>query len=980
MRPIRLTLHSFGPYGEEEQVDFSALSQRGLFLITGDTGAGKTTLFDAIVFALYGKASGSGRETEHFRSDYAAPHSVCSVDFTFALGEKQYSVSRRPRQLRASNRKNGAEVQLPASAVLTLPDGSILTNIAQVDQQLQSLLGLTESQFKQIVLLPQGEFRRLMEAKNEEKQVIFRRIFETDYYHRFTQRLSEHEKTLRQKIQECQQHADILLQNIPFSQEETAMLHNPNTRSLFLEHRISKLQDSQLQIQRQLAQLDQILLQYNLDAIEEQNRKLSSIKQLEENLNRLFSQAPQMQERQSLLQRMEQAERVYFYEQSMRRQKTQLESALSEQTKAEEQYSAIKKKTQQFALEQQQIPEKKAWLEQTHMEQQELREQLLLLQQIEQQRQKVAQWEKQSTALQQQLIQNRNLLTLRKKEEELQQKKTNLKQLLSLTQWIERAQQFGREMELVQQQYFGVYQARNQALAAELALQLTNDTPCPVCGSKEHPHPAKAPGYLPSPEEVEKANQAVQQKRELAAAAAAKAAALFETIQSEEYSFSSEELFSRIPELQKGQQQAQQRLLILEQEYKQLTKSFPSDLVSTQNVEQLSQQISQQQGQWLSLQETLQLLKHEINFTEEKLPPQHRCLQAVQLLYAQLEQRQRKLENAFADIQKKQEQLGQETAAIEQLCISARQRVAQEQERLWEEREKLKIVFEQSAFSNREEYLSCRSLLPQKEKLTKELEEYRQQLALDQQRVQTLKEEVGNAQPQDLTVVKAKRAELLQQQAEADAKRLQLHSNIERFSSLLEQLKQLDRKREPLEKEYAHLGMLAKMAAGDNEKRLSFEAYVLTSFFEEILSASNQQLERMTCGRYQLFRKEEREKFGRASGLGFRILDHYTGKEREASTLSGGESFQVSLALALGLSEVVQHSSGGTRIDTMLIDEGFGSLDANALDHAISVLEHLGGEGRTIGIISHVSELKERIPARIQVSSSPNGSHLEVFA
>lgn len=820
----------------------------------------------------------------------------------------------------------------------------------------------------------------MMEAKNEEKQVIFRRIFETDYYHRFTLRLLEREKVLRQNIQECQQHADMLLQSIPFAQEEKTILHNPNTRSSFLESRISKLQDSQLQVQRQLTQLEQMLLGYNLDAIEEQNRKLSSIKQLEEELSRLFHQAPQMEERQSLLQRMEQAERVYFYEQAMRRQKTQLESALYEQTKAEEQYNAIEKETQQFSLEQQKIPEKKAWLEQTRLEQQKLREQLSLLQQLEQQRQKVSQWEKQGTALQQQLTQNRDLLTLRKKEEELQQKRASFEQLLSLTQWIGKAQQFGQEMELAQQQYFRAYQARNQALAAELALQLTNGSPCPVCGSKEHPYPAKAPAYLPSQEEVEKTNQTVQQKRELAAASAAKATALFETMQLEEHSFPSEELFSHASEIQKEQEQVRRHLLTLEQEFRELSETLPSGLLSTQDVQQLTQQIAQQQGQWLSLQETLQLLKHEITLTEEKLPLQHRCLQTVQLLCAQLEQRQQKLENALAESQKRQEQLGQQTAAIEQLCISARQRVAQEQERLQEEREKLKNVFEQSAFSNREEYLSCRSYLSQKETLTKELEEYRRQLALDQQRLQTLKEEVGNAHPQDLTVVKAKRAQLLQQQAEADAKRLQLHSNIERLSSLLEQLKQLDKKREPLEKEYAQLGTLAKMAAGDNEKRLSFEAYVLTSFFEEILSASNQQLERMTCGRYQLFRKEEREKFGRASGLGFRILDHYTGKEREASTLSGGESFQVSLALALGLSEVVQYSSGGTQIDTMLIDEGFGSLDTNALDHAISVLELLGGEGRTIGIISHVSELKERISARIQVSSSPNGSHLEVFA
>lgn len=170
MRPLLLTLHSFGPYGESESVDFSALSERGLFLITGNTGAGKTTIFDAIVFALYGKASGSGRETEFFRSDYAAPDSVCSVDFTFAIGEQQYSVSRRPRQTRLSLRKNGQEVKVPAAASLSLPDGTLLTNINQVDEKLQELLGLTESQFKQIVLLPQGEFRKFLEAKTRKSR------------------------------------------------------------------------------------------------------------------------------------------------------------------------------------------------------------------------------------------------------------------------------------------------------------------------------------------------------------------------------------------------------------------------------------------------------------------------------------------------------------------------------------------------------------------------------------------------------------------------------------------------------------------------------------------------------------------------------------------------------------------------------------------------------------------------------------------
>ena len=259
MRPLLLTLHSFGPYGGSESVDFTALSQRGLFLITGNTGAGKTTIFDAIVFALYGKASGSGRETEFFRSDYASPDSVCSVDFTFAIGEQQYSVSRRPRQTRRSLRKNGQEVKVPAAASLSLPDGTLLTNINQVDEKLQELLGLTESQFKQIVLLPQGEFRKLLEAKNEEKQIIFRKIFETDFYHRFAVTLSDQEKQLQQQISAYRQKADALLHSFPFTQQEQIAVANESTRFPFLRQRSRELETQCQEISRQLNRLEKDL-------------------------------------------------------------------------------------------------------------------------------------------------------------------------------------------------------------------------------------------------------------------------------------------------------------------------------------------------------------------------------------------------------------------------------------------------------------------------------------------------------------------------------------------------------------------------------------------------------------------------------------------------------------------------------------------------------------------------------------------------
>lgn len=850
-----------------------------------------------------------------------------------------------------------------------------------MDEKLQELLGLTESQFKQIVLLPQGEFRKFLEAKNEEKQVIFRKIFETDFYHRFAVTLSDQEKTLQQQISAYRQKADALLHSFPFTQEEQVAIANENTRLSFLQQRVKELEEQCQRISLRLNCLDKDLKGCDLAAIEEKNRKHTLLQQSKEQLVYLQKQKDAVEEKKKLLTKLLQTETIYVYEQSMRRQKVQLNSALLEREKEEKKWNSLQEQMRSFQKKEQKLPLLHSRLQQLQKETQTAAEHILILRQLEETQKKEEEQTAACAHWRQQLSQKRVILKAMSYQEEEQIKIQRLDNLTSLLQLIQLSNRFAREMQEAQNQYFSLYQARNHAIAAELAFQLEEGKPCPVCGSVSHPQPAVAPEKIPTQEEVEQANQTVLSKREQTAATSAKAKALAEKLAQEfdPVELLTDRLFSQEEKLLSLIEEEKKQLVLVRETRLETEKDISFPLSPLSDKQQITQQAAQLEGQIQVTQNACAVLQKEKSALQYRLPEGMRRIEQGQKIHACLQQRQRDLEKELTDTEQKKASLREEFVTGKQRWENAEKQAVQEQHRLEEEIEKLKEAFQNSAFSSREEYLSSRESLPEKEKIQRELDSYHQQVAITRQRLESLQQELGESKPVDLEAVRTRRAQLEQERQQTDQKRLELHSQLERLRALLEQLSNLFVQQHPLEAQYGEVAQLAKLTNGDNALRMSFESYVLAGYFEEILFAANQRLDEMTGGRFMLLRKEEKEKYGRASGLGFRIFDQYTGKEREISTLSGGESFQVSLALALGLSEVVQHSSGGTRIETMLIDEGFGSLDEKALDQAVSVLEQLGKEGRTIGIISHVPELKERLSSRIQVTSSPNGS-LEVRA
>ena len=917
MRPIVLTMSAFGPYADEITLNFDELGENGLYLICGDTGAGKTTIFDAITYALYGEASGDNRKSEMFRSKYAKNSTQTFVYLKFRCKGEEYEVRRIPRYERQKERGAGMTKQAE-SAELIDPAGTIVTKTTEVTKKITEILGVDRGQFTQIAMIAQGDFLKLLLASTEDRIKIFRQIFNTGKYDVLQKQINDDYKRLwnecediRKSIHqyasgtECQSEHSLydLWQNAKACKDipEQLMeildkLCEEDGRQKDILQQKMELLDADLQ--KKAARISEI--RSAMEIWQELELKKEKFLISEKTLKNDFEKQQEAVKKEPEIQKLTESivvlqEKLPMYDKQETLQK-KIQEVTNEIRMLENKISDLKKEDIILARK---LQEDKAEIENLH------RQELL----YEKCRIKVEELEEKYRQLVQIQNEQRQLDNIR----------------ITYESAVKEYQQVQQTVFYMRNSFQKLEQEFMDGQAGILSGLLKENSPCPVCGSLEHPGPAVMSESAPTREEWQEA-KAELEKKELSLQEKNSAAAAL-----------------------KGQAEEKRKHMetALEAFYGEefIAKEGGVYPVIASDIDRLEVEKEENLKHLRGYEQQIKLLKSK----KEKLPNQEEKLQKLHDMTMVSEKEKAAKEAAL-------EELGKQSAEMKMtLEFENRHRLQIEIDRITQQ----KIALKQEVENAKKKY---QDTLQMKAALEGEIS------ALQARLVQS---RPGNLQ-EEQEAVKLLQNEKGSLQKERDQVGSRLEKNREAFIHIREKRELLQRK----QTEYGWMKALNDTANGrQNEKgKVMLETYVQMAYFERILDYANIRLETMTGGQYTLIRKKDAENNKSQSGLDLEVIDHYNGSIRHVKTLSGGESFKASLCLALGLSDEIQATAGGVRLDTMFVDEGFGSLDEESLSQALQVLMNLSeGGNRLVGIISHVDELKQRIPKQILVTKTRTG-------
>lgn len=828
MKPIHMILSGFGPYPGREEIDFTQFGGKGVFLITGPTGSGKTTIFDGITYALFGAASTQVRDKSSLRSDFAEEDTETYVELLFWHKGKEYTIRRSPKYERRKKRGSGVTLS-NESALFFEEDKRPLETVTEVNKRIEEILGFNYKQFKQLGMLAQGEFMELLLASSRDRVEIFRDLFQTKAYEELQRRLSEEAKRLKDRLTDLSSRMDEVLGQAGFEKTEGLLPEE-------LAHQVKEDWEKEKRRKREVE--------------EELKRTRKSLKELEEKGAEYFK-----------------LEKELFKE---------IEKNKKRKKEWEEQ--AVKEASLEAALTE--LLEKNKL--QREKEKRELKELLEEKKESQKKQKELLGWERQlleiEGAIKEKKREEEGLLSLLKEFSELakeQRKQESLKQSYEIQLKKE------KEARARYQEKEELYRSAAIGLAARF---LEEGKPCPVCGSLSHPDKAKVSKEVPDQQEVDHWKELAQKERirldEAFAATQENLGALKKREADTRAACEKEGIL--------GEAEGKEKYCLLQQEEKELC---------------------------------LQLKNCKSKEKEAK---------SLEKLLLSLEKREEALN--------RQEEKGRlrEEGEAEKL----RERLSKESLKAAEKR----TIFEEGVRAE--------------ETLKEKLEATAKRLSLD------------------ISFVEVERKDLDRQIRELEQKRDFSIARLGQLKTAWETLKIRLAEREELEEKYGIWQDLDNVTKGKNKDRLVFEQYVLAVYFEEVLESANLRLTEMTSGRYELRKVRRVEDARTTNSLDIEIFDNYTGKCRPVKSLSGGESFKAALCLALGMADMIEASIGGIRIDTLFIDEGFGSLDEESLEQALKSLLSLTGQKHLIGIISHVNELKERIDQQIVIEKGRNGSHI----
>ena len=918
MRPLKITMSAFGPYAGEVTLDMQKLGKSGIYLITGDTGAGKTTIFDAISYALYGEASGNYRENTTLRSKYASADTPTFVELEFEYNNEIYKINRNPEYPRPNKRGEGFTKQR-AEAKIFMPDNSVITNIKEVTAKVEEIIGINKNQFSQIAMIAQGDFRKLLNCETNERSKIFRKIFKTEPYHNIEIKLSSLFNELKRNREKEKSGIEQYINQLKCNENDTLSLELERAKSgdVLIED-VIKLAGEIINKDT----LEYTKTQKNIESINEEIEKINSNIKLYENqeaTKKAYAEASTKFE--ELKTKRNDCEKAYKSAEAQRErlddltrkinlinskmpkydELKSLENSISERTQSfEKSNNLLKLKQQEITLLEKEIDEKSKALE-------EVKGADLLAQKLNVQKEEI-----------------------NKKAEALKELKTEIDRCKTEQKNLKNAQSFAKsaldEYGALENEYNQIYIAFFNEQAGIIADELKDGEPCPVCGSTSHPNLAIKSENAPSQADVESAQNLVKKAQEKADKARDTASALK----------------SRFDEIAANVKSAAKKL-------------FGTD----DNV-------------FDDYNSNINALKKEYDCTLALLKTANEKLNLYQ-----------KLDKEIPKIQEKQKSLSDEISKLNTQKASDEAFISENTKRVTSIKSELDFESADLAKDKLNEYTNLSSDIKNAiEKSKNDFDDIKSKYDTQKGTKASLENALKEFKEIDLDSINEKSLKLNEYKKDVDKTAKSLYSRIESNKLLVDNISEKRDILKGYDDKYVWLKALSETANGDisGKEKITLETFVQMTYFDSIIRKANIRLLTMSDGQYELVRRSDAETLKKNEGLALDVIDHFNGSTRSVSTLSGGESFMASLCLALGLSDEIQSSNGGIKLDTMFVDEGFGSLDGEALDRALSALTSLSQGNRLVGIISHVDALRDRIDNKIVITKDRTiGSNAQII-
>ena len=918
MRPLKITMSAFGPYAGEVTLDMQKLGKSGIYLITGDTGAGKTTIFDAISYALYGESSGNYRENTTLRSKYASADTPTFVELEFEYNNEIYKINRNPEYPRPNKRGEGFTKQ-SANAELVMPDGSVITKIKEVSAKVEEIIGINKNQFSQIAMIAQGDFRKLLNCETNERSKIFRKIFKTEPYHNIEIKLSSLFNELKRNREKEKSGIEQYINQLKCNENDTLSLELERAKSgdVLIED-VIKLAGEIINKDT----LEYTKTQKNIESINEEIEKINSNIKLYENqeaTKKAYAEASAHLE--ELKTKRNECEKAYKSAEAQRErldnltrkinlinskmpkydELKSLENNINERTQSfEKSNNLLKLKQQEITLLEKEIDEKSKALE-------EVKGADLLVQKLTVQKEEI-----------------------NKKAEALKELKTEIDRCKTEQKNLKNAQSFAKsaldEYGALENEYNQIYIAFFNEQAGIIAYELKDGEPCPVCGSTSHPNLARKSENAPSQADVESAQKLAKKAQEKADKARDTASALK----------------SRFDEIAANVKSAAKKL-------------FGTD----DNV-------------FDDYNSNINALKKEYDCTLALLKTANEKLD----LY-------KKLDKEIPKIQEKQKSLLDEISKFNTQKASDEAFISENTKRVTSIKSELDFESADLAKDKLKEYTNLSSDIKNAiEKSKNDFDDIKSKYDTQKGTKASLENALKEFKEIDLASLNEKSLKLNEYKKDVDKTAKSLYSRIESNKLLVDNISEKRDILKGYDDKYVWLKALSETANGDisGKEKITLETFVQMTYFDSIIRKANIRLLTMSDGQYELVRRSDAETLKKNEGLALDVIDHFNGSTRSVSTLSGGESFMASLCLALGLSDEIQSSNGGIKLDTMFVDEGFGSLDGEALDRALSALTSLSQGNRLVGIISHVDALCDRIDNKIVITKDRTiGSNAQII-
>lgn len=980
MRPLKLKFTAFGPYSDSQTIDFTSMKSNNMFVISGPTGSGKTTIFDAMSFALYGSASGSDRSADMLRSDFAKDGVETEVEFEFKIRQQIINIRRKPAQLRPKLRGEGMR-KIESQVSLTIGN-KVYTAQAEVSEKIEELIGLNKDQFKQIVLLPQGEFKKLLVSDSRSKEEIFRKIFNTGHIKRLQEEMRIDSANIKRAVDDIKLQITTILDDYP-------KIHNAKRLNGFkqnISNNLQQLNEHQLTITNELQ-----VLQKKLDNETLFKNNKQQLVEVEVELKLLDNQQSQIAEYKKFLDNLQ---LIINYDHNLKTK------AINNEQLTQLKYDLVTIKDNLQTIENSDLKSRYTVVKAKFDNLDKLRDE------IHQFKQKVVEIENELNILEKIKELNLHVTTLQsehksnqeivndlsikldeatankiKSDQLLEQIKLNEQQLESLTckltsykqlQTItEESKQLVNTYSSLNQQVrtsqSHLSQLRNDYLSAQagsLALELEDNKPCPVCGSLQHPSPANEAMIVVSPEQIQIAEENYTKLAANANDVMSKIEvnnALITNI-NDNNQFITDDYPKMIKELKAVI--SNQTKLATELQNKANSAQIENELTAVnEQIVIIKTNISNTNEQISELQLNLKLDATELN----KIEQLNSQISTLSDEVARITNNYNQLNSELAAQLRTKDRLEVETANITANISSLETNLVEVNNQMGEVEAKFTT----------EQLTSYVQQLANQQQIQEQFNNYHTKLAVLNKQQLVLQQSINAYSPIDVDAITEKHNKLCNEHnivgnliREYAAIEYNLTNDLKRVTGL-ESKAAADLER------YQIIADVSDIANGKSASKISFERYMLSIYFKQIIIRANQYFKTMSNNRFELEYKDSSG--GRsAQGLDLNIIDNYTSKVRDVKSLSGGESFKAALSMALGLSDIVQMHSGGIQIDTIFIDEGFGSLDIDSLNTAIDTLINIESEGRMVGIISHVEELKNQITNKIEITPSPNGSNINV--